>query len=235
MQENFSVIKELRGKVIVSSQAAKGEPFYSAEKMSALIESVLLGGADGLRLAGESHIKEARKLTTKPIIGITKPDIIPPTFRELVYITPTFDDAKIVRDAGADIVAIDGTSRPRPKEDLSTLVTMIHEELKCPVMADISTIDEAINVVHLGVDIVSTTLAGYTTYTQPTKGPDFALLKEIVATVKTPVILEGRIETEEDVEKAFELGAWAVVIGSVITRPHLVTQKFVEASRRQYV
>jgi N-acylglucosamine-6-phosphate 2-epimerase len=42
-----------------------------------------------------------------------------------------------------------------------------------------------------------------------------------------PVVLEGRIWEPEQVNKAFELGAHCVVIGSAITRPQLITRRFV--------
>lgn len=225
------IITRIEKKIIVSSQAATDEPFYPVERMKAMVESVINGGAGGLRLAGEYHIKNLRGMTDLPIIGITKPDIIPENFKEIVYITPTFEDAKSISDAGCDIIAIDATERKRPKESLKELINLIHTKLDKPVMADISTFEEAINAEELGADIISTTLAGYTSYTKQTIGPDFKLLEMLTIQLNIPVILEGRIETTDDVKKAFELGAFSVVIGSIITRPHLITRKFVEAAK----
>ena len=96
-------------------------------------------------------------------------------------------------------------------------------------MADISTLEEGINCAQLGADIISTTLAGYTLESgEPTEGPDYGLLSELVKTVNKPVILEGRIWEPDDVKKAFELGAHCVVIGSAITRPQLITKRFLD-------
>ena len=225
----YNVVNKLSKKLIVSSQAAVNEPFYPVEPMKAMVQSVISGGASALRLAGETHIKEIRSITTLPIIGITKPDIIPENFKELVYITPSFYDAKKIKEAGCDIIALDATNRERPAESLEEIINLIHSELNCPIMADVSTLEEGITAQLLGVDIISTTLAGYTTYTNETDGPDFMLLEQLVNNVKVPVILEGRAETPEHVRKAFNIGAYAVVIGSAITRPHLITRKFVEA------
>ena len=98
-------------------------------------------------------------------------------------------------------------------------------------MADISTFDEAINCRNLGADIVSTTLSGYTIESlSDNDGPDYDLLKKISAE-NIPTILEGRIWTPEQVKKAFKSGAYAVVIGSAITRPQLITARFIKGSK----
>jgi N-acylglucosamine-6-phosphate 2-epimerase len=55
------------------------------------------------------------------------------------------------------------------------------------------------------------------------------LLKEFIAHIKKPVILEGRVWHPEELGRAFELGAHAVVVGSAITRPQLITERFVNA------
>ena len=96
-------------------------------------------------------------------------------------------------------------------------------------MADISTLEEGLNAEKLGANILSTTLSGYTQFSlNRGEGPDFELLKQLVENTKLPVILEGRIWEPEQVTKAFELGAHCVVIGSAITRPQLITKRFVQ-------
>lgn len=225
---HFPIIKRLEGKIIVSAQASIDEPFYPAGCMLAMVKSAIIGGAGGLRLAGEYHINTIRPITDLPIIGITKPDLIPGNFKEIVYITPTFDDAVKIKQAGCDIIAIDATNRIRPRENLQELINLIHSKLNCPVMADISTYDEGIKACELGADIISTTLSGYTSYTTPGNDPDFELLEKLVEKVNVPVILEGRVETIEHVKKALAIGAYGIVIGSAITRPHLITKKFVD-------
>ena len=131
-------------------------------------------------------------------------------------------------DAGADVIAFDGTSRDRGECTLEEIIDEIHLKNRL-AMADISTIGEGLNCVKLGADIISTTLAGYTDESGIAGDtPDFELLEKLVKTVKKPVILEGRIWAPDEVKKAFELGAYCVVIGSAITRPHLVTKRFTE-------
>lgn len=224
-------IMKIKDKIIVSCQASMADALYNC--MPEMIASVIHGGAEGLRLAGEKDVRSAKKLSDIPVIGITKPDPLPENWKEIVYITPTFEDAKKLAFAGADIIAIDGTSRPHPKETLSELINKIHNELNKAVMVDIATLEEAKNCASLGADIISTTLSGYTqeTLEKNSDEPDFELLEQLVSSINKPIILEGRIWEPEQVKKAFKLGAYAVVIGSAITRPQLITKRFIENSR----
>ena len=195
--------------------------------MTAMMQSVVKGGAGGLRVAGVRDVKIAKELFTVPVIGITKPDVLPKNWKEVVYITPTLSDVTSLIKAGADVIAFDGTSR-RGNSDIEDTVSRIHEAGRI-AMADISTFDEGINCANLGADIISTTLAGYTDESgEAGKTPDFELLEKLVKSVKIPVILEGRIWNPEEVKKAFELGAYSVVIGSAITRPQLIVKRFME-------
>jgi len=225
----MDTITRLKNKVVVSVQAMPSEPLYIENCMAAMMKSVIKGGAGGLRVAGVRDVKNAKLLTDIPVIGITKPDVIPANFKEIVYITPTLEDVIALVDAGADIIAFDGTQRPRPnKASLADMIKYIHINKKI-AMADISTYEEGIEAVKLGADILSTTLAGYTLESQNSPdGPDFPLLEKLAKNVDVPVILEGRIWEPEDVDKAFALGAHAVVIGSAITRPQLITKRFVQ-------
>jgi N-acylglucosamine-6-phosphate 2-epimerase len=227
MYGSLQIIKDLKGKIIISCQAALGEPFYHENAMLAMLNSVVSGGAQGLRLAGERDIANAKKLFKLPIIGITKPKNIPENYKEIVYITPTIKDAKKIIDAGADIVAFDATSRKR-NENIADMIAFIQKCNKIS-MADISTYTEALEARKYGADIVSTTLSGYTKETDHKSSnnrPDFELLKMLVETLDCPVILEGRIWEKEDVRLAFEYGAHAVVIGSAVTRPHEIVKRF---------
>lgn len=225
------VIEKIKNKIIISCQASSGEPIYDENCLSGIIKSVINGGASGLRLAGVKDIKETRKYSDIPVIGITKPDPLPDNWKEIVYITPTFEDAQKISDAGADIIAVDGTSRKRPKENLAELIQKIKYELGKPVMTDCATLEEGIMSAALGADIISTTLSGYTqnTLDKNSYEPDFELLKSMVKVINCPIILEGRIWTVEHAQKAFKLGAYAVVIGSAVTRPQLITKRFVDA------
>src|SRR5574344_675883 len=230
----MKILENLRNKVIVSVQAMPSEPLYLEECMLAMMKSVIKGGASGLRVAGARDVKNAKSITNLPVIGITKPEIIPQNFKELVYITPTITDVIALSNAGADIIAFDATIRPRPDADsIKQLIKYIHIKNKL-AMADISTLEEGINAKKEGADIISTTLSGYTSYTSnDCNQPSFELLEQLVEKLDCPVILEGRIWSQADVQKAFELGAHSVVIGSAITRPALITKRFVDASKKK--
>ena len=225
----MGVIETLKNKVVVSCQAMPNEPLYREECMTAMIRSVLNGGAGGLRVAGERDVKNAKKMTNVPVIGLTKPDIIPSNWQEIVYITPTLKEVIELVEAGADIIAFDGTMRERPNNaKLEDIIKYIKINKRIS-MADISTLEEGINAEKLGANILSTTLSGYTQFSQNRgEGPDFELLKQLVENTNLPVVLEGRIWEPEEVDKAFELGAHCVVIGSAITRPQLITKRFVQ-------
>ncbi len=223
----MDILSQIKHKVIVSVQAMPSEPLYKEECMVAMMQSVVKGGAAALRVAGVRDVINAKKLFKIPVIGITKPDVIPPNWREIVYITPTIKDAKDLIQAGADIIALDGTSRPRGDNNLKQIIKFIKINKRL-VMADVSTLEEGITARLLGADMISTTLSGYTLQSpEVSNEPDFELLKGLVNSVDCPVILEGRIWEPEQVNKAFEIGAYAVVIGSAITRPQLITKRFV--------
>ena len=228
----MGVIETLKNKVIVSCQAMPNEPLYREECMAAMMKSVLNGGAGGLRVAGVRDVQNAKKITNVPVIGLTKPDEIPANWKEIVYITPSLKHVNFLIKAGADVIAFDGTNRKHENCTVEEIIKVIsiHKRIS---MADISTVDEGVMCEKLGVDMISTTLAGYTQFS-PLKGdgPDFELLEELVKTVKVPVVLEGRIWTPEEVDKAFELGAHCVVIGSAITRPQLITKRFVQRKEK---
>lgn len=224
----MAIINDLKGKIIVSSQAMPGEPFYEETCMKAMMQSVVNGGAGGLRVAGARDVKNAKEFGL-PIIGLTKPDKLPENWRSVVYITPSLKEVRELIEADADIIAFDGTTRPRPNCTLVDIINEIHAAGKL-AMADISTLEEGVNAEKSGADIISTTLAGYTDESGIAgETPDFELLEKLVKTVKKPVILEGRIWSREDVQKGFELGAHCVVIGSAITRPQLIVKRFLGA------
>lgn len=220
------ILEKLKNQIIVSVQAMPNEPLYEESCIIAMMKSVVNGGAKGLRLAGARDVKNAKKIFDIPIIGLTKPDKLPDNWKEIVYITPTLKEVNELIEANADIIATDATQRPRPKESLKEIVNYIKSHNKLS-MADISTFEEGIKARELGFDIISTTLSGYTQYSnQNMEGPDFELLEKLVKELDCPIILEGRIWEPNEVNQAFELGAHSVVIGSAITRPQLITKRF---------
>jgi N-acylglucosamine-6-phosphate 2-epimerase len=232
-----TILEKLRGGVVVSVQAAHGEPLDKPEYLSVLAESSLRGGACGVRMAQVENIRYFKAAHPEiPVIGITKPEIIPENAYELVYITPTLADVQALA-ACCDIVALDATMRPRPGgKTLAEIVAAARQSHPDIVlMADVATLEEGRNAAHLGFDLLSTTLSGYTAETRHLLtdghgGPDFGLLAALVRETQVPVILEGRVWQPAEVTQAFQMGAFSVVIGSAVTRPHEITRRFVNAA-----
>lgn len=225
----MSLVDKLKGGLIVSCQAKPGEPFYGPTFMSTFAQCAELAGAVGIRANGPRDIRAIKKAVKLPILGINKIDF--PGCN--VYITPTYKSAKLVINAGSDIICLDGTPRKRPNgETFKGIVEKIHKNHKFLVMADIAILEEGIRCEAEGADIVSTTLSGYTEYSPQGKEPDFKLIKDLVKTVKIPVIAEGKIWTLKEAKQAMDCGAYAVVIGSAITRPIMIMKRFIKAIQR---
>jgi putative N-acetylmannosamine-6-phosphate epimerase len=216
-------LNRVRGGLIVSCQALDDEPLHGSPIMARMALAAQQGGAVGIRANGPDDIRAIRHAVPLPIIGLYKEG------KEGVYITPTFDHARAVAQAGADVIAIDATERPRPGgETLAELIQRIHAELNRPIMADVSTLAEAQAAAAYGADLVGPTLAGYTPYSPPADDP-LILLRAIAAASPVPVIAEGRISTPEQARAALATGALAVVVGSAITRPQWITARFAQA------
>ncbi len=212
-----------RGSLIVSCQADMGSPFNDPLFIRAFAKAARFGGASALRLQGVENIEAVRAEQALPIIGLIK------RHREElgdIYITPELIDVTNIVQAGADIVAFDATLRRRPIP-VADLISVIHERGKL-AMADISTAVEAVTALEAGADYVSTTLSGYTAYSPQQEGPDLELISDLAERGIHPVA-EGRIRTPAEAKEALERGAFAVVVGSAITRPDVVTQWFAEA------
>lgn len=222
-----SLIERLSGKLIVSCQALPDEPLYDPVYMTAMARAAVMGGAGGIRANGVDNIAAIRGAVSLPILGINKRRVN--GFE--VFITPDYNDARLVVEAGADLVALDGSSRSRPGgEVLAEIIARIHSELNVPVMADCSCLEDGLYAEAAGADIIATTLAGYTTHGRPTlPGPDLDLITLLVQQVHQPVIAEGRFHEPREVAEAFERGVFAVVIGTAITRPSEITRSFVAA------
>lgn len=221
-----NIIASLKRGLIVSCQAIGDNPLCGTGTMPLMALCAARGGASGIRANGAKDIQEIKRLVDIPVIGICKTAPSP----DSVYITPDFESARLVSEAGADIIALDATSRPRPGGiRLQDLVHRIKNELGRPVMADVSVFEEGISAAEFGCDIVATTLSGYTQYSRKTHDPDFDLLKRLASELDVPVIAEGRLWTHEHVLRSFELGAFAVVVGKAITNPMIITRKFIEA------
>jgi len=211
-----------KGGLIVSCQARAGNPLHGPHFMGAMALAARDGGAVAIRANGPDDVA-ACKAAGLPVIGINK------VFSEdyEVYITPDFAAAEALKVAGADIIALDCTPRPRDGQVPDVLVRRIRDGLGLPVFADIATLEEGLAAEAMGADYIATTLSGYTSYTQPKPdAPDFALIEALAARVSVPIIAEGRFNTPELARAALDAGAHAVVVGTMITNPREITRRF---------
>lgn len=207
-------IQRLHQKLVVSCQAPADSPLHHPDVIVAIAQASVNRGAAGLRLDTPEHVRAVRQQVTVPIIGLWKQQFEGSD----VYITPQFHHAEAIAQAGADIIAIDATFRPRPGgETVEQLIHQIHEHLGLLVMADIDTLDAAIAAEAAGADLIGTTLYGYTTETRHQVPPGFDLLSEMVQQIHVPLVCEGGISSPNMARKALDLGAYTVVVGTAIT------------------
>ena len=222
-------VENLKGKLIVSCQALPEEPLHSSFIMGRMALAAKEGGASGIRANTKEDIKEIQSQIDLPIIGIVKRDYADSD----IYITPTMKEIDELMEVKPEIIAMDATISKRPGN--KTLDEFFHEvKEKYPDqlwMADCSTVEEALHADELGFDFIGTTMVGYTKQSNGAKieANDFEILREIVSKVNHKVIAEGNINTPEKARRVLKLGAYSVVVGSIITRPQLITKSFVEA------
>lgn len=223
------LVRRLQGGLIVSCQADPGDPLYGVEHMAAMARAAQVGGATAIRTNSPADVRGIKDGVSLPVIGLYKQR----STDSPVYITPTIEAVRAIAAAGADIVAVELTDQPRPDgESNANFIARIRAEFPgLPIMADISTLDEGVAAAVLGVDLVSTTLSGYTPYSRQQQEPDLALVAELARAIAVPVVAEGRIQTPQQARQALEMGAFAVVVGTAITRPQTVTAWYVEAMR----
>ena len=225
-------VENLKGKLIVSCQALPDEPLHSSFIMGRMALAAKVGGASGIRANTKEDIKEIQSQVDLPIIGIVKRDYADSE----IYITPTMKEVEELMEVKPEIIAMDATISKRPgNKSLDEFFHEVKEKYPNQLwMADCSTYEEAIHADELGFDFIGTTLVGYTDQSKDMKieQNDFELIKEIVKNVKHNVIAEGNINTPEKARRVIELGAYSVVVGSIITRPQLITKSFVEGMER---
>ena len=221
-------VNNLKGNLIVSCQALPNEPLHSSFIMGRMALAAKEGGAAGIRANTKEDIAEIQSQVDLPIIGIVKRDYDDSE----VYITPTMKEIDELMEVKPDIIEIDATSALRPEG--KTLDEFFKEaKNKYPdqlFMADCSTVEEALHADELGFDFIGTTMVGYTKQSENLKieNNDFEIIREILSKAKHPVIAEGNINTPEKVKRVIELGCYSVVVGSIITRPQLITKSFVD-------
>jgi N-acylglucosamine-6-phosphate 2-epimerase len=220
--KNKRIVKKLKGSLIASCQPIPGGPLDFSSFILASAKASIIGGAKGLRIEGFKNLKVIKKNLNLPVIGIKKRV----SKNYPIIITPLLSDVEKLSELGAEIIAFDSTLRERPYS-VGSLISKIHSCKKI-AMADCSTIKDAINAIENGVDILSTTLSGYTSEKLPSKNPDFKLLNQLIKKFKVPVIAEGRFNTPIFYKKAINLGAHAVVVGTALNRIELITKSFLD-------
>lgn len=212
--------------LIVSCQALEDEPLHSSFIMGRMALAAKQGGAKGIRANSVEDIQEIKQNVDLPIIGIVKRDYEDAE----VYITATMKEIDELVTEGVDVIALDATSSSRPKnESLNDFYDDIRNKYPDQLlMADCSTVSEAIYAAELGFDYIGTTLVGYTKQSKYLKieENDFKIIREILDKVDKPVIAEGNIDSPEKAKRVLELGCFAVVVGGAITRPQQITEKF---------
>lgn len=213
--------------LIVSCQAEEGSPFNSPQFIAAFAKAAEAGGAVGVRVRDPGNVRAVADAVDIPIIGLTKGHFA----SGRVLITPSLDDAVRLVESGADIIAFDATMRRRP-DGVSGIefLRLLRSRVRVPLLADISNAAEGTAAAGEGADFVATTLSGYADGPPPPKyEPDYALIGELASGTKTPVIAEGRIWSPAQAKRAIDLGAFAVCIGSAITRPVDIVRRFAGA------
>lgn len=217
------MLDQIKGKLVISCQALPGEPLHSPMIMGRMALAAKNAGAAGIRAQGVEDIIEIKQVTGLPVIGIIKrnyPD-------SEVFITATKKEVQELLATDCEMIALDATIRPRPNgELLQDLLDQIHAANRL-AMADCSTVEEAKIAEEMGFDCVSTTLAGYTSYSTQTSGPDVELVKQLVKDCQIPVIAEGKIHTPEQLKEIMDLGVYSAVVGGAITRPQEIAQRFI--------
>ncbi len=223
---NEEIIKKLYKGLIVSCQAEGDSPFNSPAGVTMFARAAISGGAVGIRSEGAAKTKMILESVSVPVIGLIKSE-----FEDgLVRITGSFSDVEDLVRIGCPIIAIDGTFRKREGLSGPDFINRIKSEFSTLIMADIATQEEAIECEKAGADLISTTLNGYTPETLNDKrySPNFELVKSLSPKIEIPLIAEGRINTPQAAREIMTLGAYAVVVGTAISRPQIITSWFVE-------
>jgi N-acylglucosamine-6-phosphate 2-epimerase len=221
----------MRGGLVVSAQAPPGSPLRDPAHMAAMARAAAAGGACAVRADGAPDIAAIRAAIDLPLIGLRKrasPDTA-------VVITPSLEDARDVAAAGADLVAVDATRRPRADgRGPGELIEQLGRELGLPVLADVDCYEAGVAAAETGAAAVATTLSGYAPGPPPDE-PDLALVERLARALPVPVLAEGRYASAADVRRAFDAGAHAVVIGTAIADPVALTRRFAAAAPRSEV
>jgi putative N-acetylmannosamine-6-phosphate epimerase len=217
-----SPFSPLKSGLIVSCQVQDGTAINTPAFIAAQALTVIQAGAIGIRAQGIANVAAISNLISLPIIGLVKryDDSSP------VFITPAISDVIELEAAGANIVAIDATDRLRPGlQSFEDFMTQLRLESNVAILADVDSLEAALIAHSLGCEAVATTLSGYTDKPAPVL-PNIKLIQQIADQINIPIIAEGGFSNPESVREALDAGAWSVCVGTSITNPFLLTQKF---------
>ncbi|UCX05726.1 N-acetylmannosamine-6-phosphate 2-epimerase [Shewanella sp. HL-SH8] len=214
------LLSSLKQSLIASCQPVDNGPMDKVEHIVAMALAAVNGGAKGLRIEGIENVRAIAKVTSIPIVGIVKRDLTDSPVR----ITPFIEDVSALAQAGASIIAFDGTDRPRPTAVLD-LLSAIHEA-GCVAMADCADFETGLMLAQQGCTFIGSTMSGYLDLNNIPTEPDYDLVTLWVEQGLN-VIAEGRYNSPKRAARAIELGAFSVTVGSAITRVEHITQWFV--------
>ena len=212
--------------LIVSCQPVPGGPLDRDDIVLAMAQAAVQAGACAVRIEGVQRVARVARLLPVPVVGIVKRTCADSP----VFITPTLADVRALADAGAAVVAFDGTLRPRP-DTVAALAAAAHAG-GAAAMADCATLADGRKAWDAGCELVGTTLSGYTAETAAPEdaAPDWTLIQAL-AGLGIRVVAEGRLRTPAQAAEALACGALCVTVGSAITRVEHITQWFVQALR----
>lgn len=222
IQLEQQLVKQLNATLIASCQPVDNGPMDKVEHVVAMALAAIDGGAKAVRIEGVANVKAVASVTKTAIVGIVKRDLDGSPVR----ISPFIQDIKDLADAGATIIAFDGTDRTRPVP-VEQLLEAVHQA-GCIAMADCSSYDEGMKLHQLGCTFIGSTMSGYIDLDNTPEQPDYQLVSDWVAQ-KVNVIAEGRYNSPERAAKAIALGALCVTVGSAITRVEHITTWFVDS------
>lgn len=220
-------MKKLQRGLIVSCQAVKGEPLYGYGIMDLFAFAAMQGGACGIRCLVED-VDAIKKRVDLPVIGLVKKCYDDSE----IYITPTIKEIDELLKTKCDVICMDATLRPRPNgQTLEELYQYARLNANGrAIMADVATIEDAINADKLGFDYISTTLRGYTEDTKDAILPDIDFVREVKKAVKHAlVIAEGGFFEAGQIKEVSKVNPYAIVVGSAITRPKVITEHLISA------
>jgi N-acylglucosamine-6-phosphate 2-epimerase len=229
VNKKAQTIEKLAKALIVSCQAKETDPHYCEDITLLMAKAAVWGGAGALRLDTPKDIKKIKEQCNVPIIGLWKVF----TDKTEVFITPGMKYVRACIEAGADIIAVDATERfLEEKRYAYEIISEIKAEFPdVPILADVRNVKDAVLAVEKGADMVAPTLSRFDKEAKLSDKPNFELLCRLVDVCKdrAKVIMESKINTPEEAMIALYHGAYAVVVGNAITRPHITTQKFYDA------